>query len=40
MSAVAFISVVSKALCSKGQVDAVYFDFSKAFNIVDHGILL
>jgi ribonucleases P/MRP protein subunit RPP40 len=35
-----YVSAVADAIISGGQVDTVYTDFAKAFDKVDHGILL
>jgi len=35
-----YVSTVADAIISGGQVDTVYTDFAKAFDKVDHGILL
>jgi hypothetical protein len=35
-----FIILLSTLVCSQGQTDSIYFDFSNAFGIVPHSSLL
>lgn len=37
---ISFMSIASKVVCQRGQLDVVYFDLSKAFDVVDHDILV
>jgi hypothetical protein len=37
---VTFLDTVTALVCSQGQTDSIYFDFSSAFDIIPHGLLL
>jgi hypothetical protein len=36
---VTFLDFVTPLICSKGQIDSIYFDFSNVFNILPHALL-